>query len=73
MGKFFAQTIASAVRGSLRPSTSTGGRRREIFAYSYAMLFGSVVLGFGAVGFMARMPEPKMVVPAGERPSVFAA
>ena len=36
------------------------------------MLFGSVVLGFGAVGFMARMPEPKMVVPAGERPSVFS-
>ncbi len=50
----------------------TSGPSDEIFAYSYAMLFGSVVLGFGAVGFMARMPEPRMVVPAGERPSVFS-
>ena len=81
MGKFFAQrlrvaTIASAVSGLIAALYidwwKTSGPSDEIFAYSYAMLFGSVVLGFGAVGFMARMPEPKMVVPAGERPSVFS-
>ena len=31
-----------------------------IFGYSYAILFGSIILGFGAVQFMARMPEPEM-------------
>ncbi len=81
LGKFFAQrlrvaTIASAVSGLIAALYidwwKTSGPSSEIFAYSYAMLFGSVVLGFGAVGFMARMPEPQMLVPAGERPSVFS-
>ena len=81
MGKFFSQrlrvaTIASAVAGLLAALYidwwKVSGPSGEIFAYSYAMLFGSVVLGFGAVGFMARMPEPQMVIPEGKRPSVFS-
>ncbi len=81
MGKFFTQrlrvaTIASAVSGLMAALYidwwKTSGPNDEIFAYSYAMLFGSVVLGFGAVGFMARMPEPRMVVPEDKRPSVFS-
>ena len=81
MGKFFAQrlrvaTISSAVLGLIAALYidwwKTSGPSGEIFAYSYAMLFGSVVLGFSAVGFMARMPEPQMIVPAGEHPSVFS-
>ena len=81
MGKFFAQrlrvaTIASAVSAIIAALYidwwKVSGPGDEIFAYSYAMLFGSIVLGFGAVGFMARMPEPKMIVPPGERPSVFS-
>ena len=82
MGKFFAQrlrvaTIASAVSGLIAALYidwwKTSGPSDEIFAYSYAMLFGSVVLGFGAVGFMARMPEPKMVVPQANAPRCSAA
>ena len=74
MGKFFAQrlrvaTISAAAAGLIAALYidwwKTSGPSDEIFAYSYAMLFGSVVLGFGAVGFMARMPEPQMIVPTG--------
>ena len=81
MGGFFARrlrvaTIASATAGIAAALYidwwKTSGPGGEIFAYSYAMLFGSVVLGFGAVGYMARMPEPRMVVPEGGRPSVLA-
>ena len=79
MGRIFTRrlrvsTIASATAGIAAALYidwwKTSGPSAEIFAYSYAMLFGSVVLGFGAVGFMARMPEPRMVVPEGGRPSV---
>ena len=79
MGRFFARrlrlaTIASAVSAMAAALYidwwKASGPGDEIFAYSYAMLFGSVVLGFGAVGFMARMPEPRMA-PAAEGPSVF--
>ena len=80
MGGFFARrlrvaTLASAVSALAAAlyidwwKTSAPGS--EVFAYSHAMLFGSVVLGFAAVGFMARMPEPRMVVPEGGGPSVF--
>ena len=81
MGRFFARrlrvaTIASATAAIIAALYidwwKTSGPSAEIFAYSYAMLFGSVVLGFGAVGFMARMPEPRMAVPEGGRPSVFS-
>ena len=80
MGDFFARrlrvaTIASAVSALLAALYidwwKSSGSGDEIFAYSWAMLFGSVVLGFGAVGFMARMPEPPMAVPEGPRPSLF--
>ena len=31
-----------------------------VFGYSIAFLFGSVILGFSAVGFMSRIPEPRL-------------
>ena len=34
------------------------------------MLLGSILLGWGAVGFMAAIPEPAMAVPDGPRPSI---
>ena len=79
MGKFFAQrlrvaTIAAATASLLAAFYidwwKASGPAAEVFAYSYAMLFGSIVLGFGAVGFMARMVEPQMAIPEGTRPSV---
>ena len=33
----------------------------EVFGYSIAFLFGSVILGYSAVGFISRIPEPRMV------------
>ena len=33
----------------------------EVVGYSIAFLFGSVILGYSAVGFMSRVPEPRMV------------
>jgi MFS family permease len=79
MGKFFAgrlrlATIASAIAAILAALYidwwKESGPADEIFGYSYAMLFGSVIFGFAAVGFMARMPEPQMAVPEGPRPSI---
>jgi MFS family permease len=34
-----------------------------VLGYSFAMLFGSLVLGWAAVLFMGRMPEPQMPAP----------
>ena len=80
MGSFFSQrmriaTIAAAVAGLVGAFYVDwwAGRVPEpekIYGYSYAMLFGSILLGFGAVGFMARMPEPRMVAPEGQRPTI---
>ncbi len=80
MGSFFSQrmriaTIAAAVAGLVGAFYIDwwAGRVPEpeqIYGYSYAMLFGSILLGFGAVGFMARMPEPRMVTPEGQRPTI---
>lgn len=80
MGSFFSQrmriaTIAAAVAGLVGAFFIDwwAGRVPEpekIYGYSYAMLFGSILLGFGAVGFMARMPEPRMVAPEGPRPTI---
>ena len=80
MGSFFSQrmriaTIAAAVAGLVGAFYIDwwAGRMPEpeqIYGYSYAMLFGSILLGFGAVGFMARMPEPRMVAPEGRRPTI---
>ena len=80
MGSFFATrlraaTVAAAVTGlgaafyidwwkGAVPESDV------IYGYSYAILLGSIALGFSAVGFMARMPEPRMVLPEGGRPSV---
>ena len=78
MGSFFATrlraaTVAAAVTGLAAafyidwwkgavPETEV------IRGYSYAILLGSIALGMGAVGFMARMPEPRMLLPEGGRP-----
>ncbi len=80
MGSFFSQrmriaTIAAAVAGLVGAFYIDwwAGRVPEpeqIYGYSYAMLFGSILLGFSAVGFMARMPEPRMVAPEGQRPTI---
>ena len=32
----------------------------EAFGYSIAFVFGALILGLGSVGFMARIPEPRM-------------
>ena len=37
------------------------GGENEVFGYSIAFLFGSVILGYTGVGFMSRIPEPRMV------------
>ena len=70
MGDFFAKrlrlaTIAAAVTAMLAALyidwwKGFAGESDEIFGYSYAILFGCIILGFGAVQFMARMPEPRM-------------
>lgn len=79
MGRFFAHrlrlaTIASAIAAILAAVYidwwKASGPTDEIFGYSYAMLFGSVVFGFAAVFFMARMPEPQMAAPVGPRSSI---
>lgn len=41
-----------------------------IYGYSIAILFGAVLLGWSAVGFMARIPEPRMARPEGPRRSL---
>ena len=41
-----------------------------IYGYSIAILFGAVLLGWPAVGFMARIPEPRMARPDGPRRSL---
>ena len=44
-----------------------------IFGYSYAILLGSILLGFSAAGMMSRIPEPRMAIPEGTGPSIFRA
>ena len=75
MGDFFAKrlrvaTIAAAITAMLAALyidwwKGFAGESDEIFGYSYAILFGCIILGFGAVQFMARMPEPQMLSPDG--------
>ena len=36
----------------------------EVVGYSIAFLLGSLILGYGAVGFMSRIPEPRMRSPS---------
>ena len=71
MGDFFAKrlrvaTIAAAITAMLAALyidwwKGFAGEADEILGYSYAILFGSIIVGFGAVQFMARMPEPQML------------
>lgn len=79
MGKFFARRLQLATVASVVAAIGgaafidwwkESGPAAEIFGYSYAMLFGSILFGFTAVGFMARIPEPRMMVPDGPRRSV---
>lgn len=78
-GTFFAQRMrtastaaaVSAIVGALYVDWWKGaGLGAEIHGYSYAMLFGGVILGFAAVAFMARIPEPQMLAPEGPSPSL---
>ncbi len=81
LGGFFAQrlrtaTITAAVTGlaaALFIDWWKGAvpESQVIFGYSYAILLGSILLGFGSVGMMARIPEPAMARGEGPRPSVF--
>ena len=80
MGGFFANrlrvaTIAAAVAGlaaALYVDYWKGAVAEEdlAFGYAYAMLFGSILLGWSAVGFMFRIPEPGMMALEGPRPSL---
>ena len=83
MGGFFAQrmrvaTIAAAVTGLVAAFyidwwKGIVPQEDVIFGYSYAILLGSILLGFGAAGMMGRIPEPRMAIPEGPRPSIFRA
>ncbi len=78
-GTFFANRMrtasiaaaVSAVVGALYIDWWKGaGLGAEAHGYSYAMLLGGIVLGFSAVAFMARIPEPQMPAPEGPSPSL---
>ena len=80
MGDFFAQrlrvsTLAVAITGLVAALyidwwKSAVPESDVIFGYSYAILLGSILLGFGSVGMMARIPEPLMARPEGARPPI---
>ena len=80
MGGFFAQrlrtaTITAAITGLAAAFYIDWWKgvvpdSEVIFGYSYAILLGSILLGFGSVGFMSRIPEPAMAQAAGPRPSI---
>lgn len=83
MGGFFAQrmrvaTTTAAVAGlsaafyidwwkGIMPADDA------IYGYSYAILLGSILLGFSAAGMMGRIPEPRMTMPEGTRPPILQA
>jgi MFS family permease len=79
-GRFMAMrtrrsTLAAAVVGMTAALyidywKGTAGPDEVAFGYSFAMLFGSIVLGWTSVYFMARVPEPKMMESADRRPSL---
>ena len=80
MGGFFAQrlrvsTLAAAVTALVAAVyidwwKGAVPESEVIFGYSYAILLGSILLGFGSVGMMARIPEPLMARPEGARPPI---
>ena len=80
LGGFFAQrlrmaTIAAAVSSMAAAAyidfwKGSVAAEDVIFGYSIAILFGAILLGWSAVGFMARIPEPRMARPEGLRRSL---
>ena len=80
MGGFFARrlrvaTAAAAIGGLVSAFyidwwKEVVAAENVIFGYSYAILFGSVVLGLSAVVMMTRVPEPRMTEQEGVRPSI---
>lgn len=80
LGKFFSNrmrmaTIVAAIAGlaaALYIDVWKGAVAEEsvIYGYSIAMLFGTIIFGWSAVGFMARVPEPAMLAQEGPRPSI---
>ena len=80
MGGFFAQrlrvsTLAAAITALVAAFyidwwKGAVPESEVIFGYTYAILLGSILLGFGSVGMMARIPEPLMAKPEGARPSI---
>ena len=80
LGAFFAlrlrmATIAAAVSSMAAAAyidfwKGSVAAEDVIFGYSIAILFGAVLLGWPAVGFMARIPEPRMARPEGPRRSL---
>lgn len=79
MGGFFAHRLRIATIAAASTSlaaalfidwwTGTVPEADVIFGYSYAML-GSILLGLGSIGLVARIPEPRMARPEGRGPSV---
>jgi len=80
MGGFFGQRLRMATIAAALSSMAAalyidfwkGSVAAEdvIYGYSVAILFGAVLLGWPAVGFMARIPEPRMARPEGPRRSL---
>ncbi len=80
MGGFFAQrlkvsTLAAAFTGLVAAVyidwwKGAVPESDVIFGYSYAILLGSILLGFGSVSMMARIPERLMTRPEGARPPI---
>ena len=81
-GDFFAQrlriaTIAAVITGLAAAVfadwwKSISTPENAVFGYSIAFLFGSIVLGFSAVGLLSRVIEPRMPVPASGTGSLLA-
>ena len=80
MGDFFARRLRVATIAAAATSLAAAyyvdwwkgvaAEESVIFGYSYAILFGSLALGLGAVVMMARTPEPSMAAPEGVRLSI---
>ena len=69
-GSFFGRRLRRATIAAIITSLAAAlfvdwwkgfsGAEQEVFGYSIAFLFGSLILGYSAVGFMSRIPEPRM-------------
>ncbi len=80
MGDFFARRLRVATIAAAATSLAAAyyvdwwkgvaAEESVILGYSYAILFGSLALGLGAVVMMARTPEPSMAAPEGVRLSI---